>query len=401
MKTKMGTIWRALFALAWVIGGCSAKETPSPAESSGVGSGGMAPDGGYVLAGTYPASSGDKAHVLAAGDLDGDGATDVVLAGAEPDSAVVLRNAGDGTLQPLTTIKVTGTFTGLYGVYLGAMDAQPALDLVTLKDCSDVPCRPVEVFAGVGDGTFQPPVAALEVPAGNFYEHVMSEAAMVDLDGDGIDEIYATQGSELHAWLVRRSGDGSFTSEDAFAIHAPVMVDLDNDGALDLAGGHQESDFERIVVIRNEGNGAFGPPVKFGGITEAPYAMATGDLNTDGNQDLVGAAYNKLLVRLGAGDAKTFTPRDIVFEPGLFPWLRSPVVTDFDGDGHDDDVLVLQGDSVLVLIGEGDDFLPGPTLKVGSELLSLTVAEMNGDARPDLLITRKEPGELVVLLRAP
>ena len=34
-------------------------------------------------------------------------------------------------------------------------------------------------------------------------------------------------------------------------------------------------------------------------------------------------------------------------------------------------------------------------------LTSLAVADMNGDARPDLLVTRGETGDLAMLLRAP
>jgi hypothetical protein len=316
----------------------------------------------------------------------------VVLAGIEAPTAVVLRNAGDGALEAIGTVTLGGAPAGLF---LAAMDAHPALDLVTIRSCNAFPCPAVEVFPGVGDGTFQAPVAALEVPDNGLYEPLMGHAALADLDGDGLDEIYASQHPELYAWLIRRSGDGSFTSEETHALQGPVLVDLDNDGALDLVGGGVSAPLESTVVVRNEGDGSFTTPVSVA--NTGASALATGDLNADGNQDLVGVLDLSLSVLLGAGDAATFSRSDFTFDAPLL----SPVVTDFDGDGDHDDVLVLQGDSVYVMIGEGDTLLPAPTIKVGSELLSLVVADMNGDAHPDLLVTRSETGDLAVLLWTP
>lgn len=398
MQTKMGTIWGALVALGWILGGCSddASEPTQPTTTTTTTSGGPGDagpgEGGYVVAGAYPASGGDKARLVAIGDLDGDGANDVVLAGDQAPAAVVLRNAGDGALEAIGAVTLGGAPAGLF---LAAMDAHPALDLVTISGCNALPCPAVEVFSGVGDGTFGAPVAALEIPDNGLYEAFVAHAALADLDGDGLDEIYASQSSELYAWLIRRSGGGSFTSEAVASLEGPALVDLDNDGALDLAGGKRDADLFTTLVIRNEGGGAFTTPVT--AANTGASAIAAGDLNADGNQDLVAALDLSLTMLLGAGDAATFSRSDFTFEEPLL----SPVVTDFDGDGDHDDVLVLQGDSVYVMIGEGDTLVPDPAIQVGSELLSLAVADMNGDAHPDLLVTRAETGDLAVLLWTP
>lgn len=305
---------------------------------------------------------------------------------------MVLRNAGNGALEIIDTFPLSSAPTGLF---LAAMDADPALDLVVLKDCNGLPCPAVEVLSGVGDGTFEAPVVALEIPDNGLYESFVKYAAPGDLDGDGLAEIYVSQDSELYAWLIRRSGDGSFTSEAVSPLEGPALVDLDNDGALDLAGGNQDADLNTTLVIRNEGGGAFTTPVT--AANTGASAVAAGDLNADGNQDLVAVLNLSLTVLLGAGDAATFSRSDFTFEESLL----SPAVTDFDGDGDHDDVLVLQGDSVYVMIGEGDTLVPRPAIQVGSKLLSLTVADMNGDAHPDLLVTRAETGDLAVLLWTP
>ncbi|WP_437737213.1 FG-GAP repeat domain-containing protein [Sorangium sp. So ce1335] len=349
-------------------------------------------EGEYVLAGAYSVSDGDKARLVAVGDIDGDGANDVVLAGVEGASAVALRNAGDGALELVDTVALGGAPSG---VFLAAMDAHPALDLVTIRGCDAFPCPAVEVYPGVGDGTFGPPVVALELSDNGFYEPMMAYAALGDLDGDGLAEIYASQSSELYAWLIRRDEGGSFTGDTVRALDAPAFVDLDGDGELDLAGGQQDAELQSTAVIRNEGGGTFTTPVTVA--NTGAYAIATGDLDADGNQDLVGVLYTSLSLLLGAGDATTFSRQDFTYEASLL----SPVVTDFDGDGDRDDVLVLQGDSVQVLIGEGEAFLPDPAIEIGSELLSLNVADMNGDAHPDLLVTRGETGDLAVLLWTP
>ncbi|WP_438024660.1 FG-GAP repeat domain-containing protein [Sorangium sp. So ce233] len=394
MQMKMGMIRGALVALGWMLGGCSdeATQPTPPADAGGAGAGGAAGAGGYQLAGAYPASGGAKARLVAVGDLDGDGANDVVLAGVEGASAVVLRNTGDGALEPVDTIALGGAPAG---VFLAAIDADPALDLLTIRSCDAFPCAAVEIYPGVGDGTFEPAVVALEVPDDGLHEPMMAHAALGDLDGDGLAEIYASQNAELAAWLIRRTGDGSFTSESVSALEAPALVDLDGDGELDLAGGERDADLDSTMVIRNEGGGSFTMPAAVA--DTGASAIATGDLNTDGNQDLVVVHYSSLSLLFGAGDAATFSRDDWAFEAPVL----SPVVTDFDGDGDRDDVLVLQGDSVNVLIGEGDTFRPAPAIQVGSELLSLAVADMNGDAHPDLLVTRSETGDLAVLLWTP
>lgn len=129
-----------------------------------------------------------------------------------------------------------------------------------------------------------------------------------------------------------------------------------------------------------------------------PVSVAVGDFNGDGHQDLVvvnysnegltvfGTGYVSVLLNLGDG---TFGPQTR-FASGSFPC--SVAVGDFDGDGHQDLVVAnagsIHGDlgDISMFPGHGDGtFGPKFRMVVGTGLSYLTVGDFNGDGRPDLI----------------
>jgi hypothetical protein len=145
----------------------------------------------------------------------------------------------------------------------------------------------------------------------------------------------------------------------------------------------------------------------------SPSAVAVGDFNGDGKQDLAVANYYSanVSVLLGKGDG-TFLPA-VNYAAGVGP--DAVAVGDFNGDGKPDLAVANLGtypyysdSSVSVLLGNGDgtfqaaqNFPAGPA---GDSPRSVAVGDFNGDDTPDLAVanfdnpTYSSDGSVSVLL---
>jgi subtilase family serine protease len=216
--------------------------------------------GSFGLPRTLKVTSGTPAD-LALGDLDGDGALDVVMAnggsgyyGSET-SISVLLGAGDGTLRAGTRVDVGGK---PIGVALGRLNADAALDVVTANGATwGVASDTISVLLGAGDGSFRAP-EILTVGQGS-----PAAVAIADLDGDGRRDIVATDGSQegysAYAPFVsvfRGQGDGTFELLGDFAAGVqPIALavgDIDGTGYLDIVaadGGWQGPPVSTVCVL--------------------------------------------------------------------------------------------------------------------------------------------------------
>lgn len=134
------------------------------------------------------------------GDLNGDGALDVVQSGS------VLFGTGDGTFASSWNLQ-----NPLRA--MGDLNRDGALDLVTSRPGA------TELELGVGDGSFQDPLPVY--PWSN-------RAAIDDVDADGNLDIV------IDDVIVRGAGDGTFPCAERHAIGSGRFGDVDSDGLLDL-----------------------------------------------------------------------------------------------------------------------------------------------------------------------
>jgi hypothetical protein len=181
--------------------------------------------------------------------------------------------------------------------------------------------------------------------------------------------------------------------------------DLDRDGRPDLAvalGGTSE-----IAVLLGDGRGRFSPAP--GGplpVASAPHLVEIGDVDGDGNPDLVATAHDSHGVFVWLGDGKgRFRSRAGSPYPALSegkPHNHGLALADLDRDG---DLDVLSTDDtahvVAVLLGDGRGaFVPAPLspFPVGRQPYPPALGDLDRDGRLDLVTPDVEDGTLSVLL---
>jgi hypothetical protein len=262
--------------------------------------------------------------------------------------------------------------------------------------------RTVRVMLGNGDGSFQPRV---EYPVSTSAQPQAIAAG--DFNRDGVPDVVVSLNDPVTGVaLITGVGDGSFNPPVAFpnaaASDAPAIaaVDLDNDQNLDVVVGHGISCYQApcvgarwITVMRGRGDGTFHPAsvIDVGSDTAA---IGVANFNRDAFSDLVLAgSASRVHVLLGRGDG-TFVQQTLtlVAQNNLGMDNTDIDVADVNGDQMDDVVvaLSLNGSRTVILVGNGDGSFRAPHVIQEPDLRIpqyQAVADYNGDGRLDLALS--------------
>jgi hypothetical protein len=331
---------------------------------------------------------------LAAADLNGDRKVD--LAVATKNGLVVLQNNGQGNFS-LVEGSLHGTRTVL--VIGGDVDADEDVDLIVAHSETESSRPVLSVLRNNGDGSFR---------LREDYSSAV-QALLGDFNGDGSPDLVlatspAVSPGTSNVSVLPNLGDGVFQSTASIPVQEGTSLlkagDLDSDGDQDLVGNSFSGGLWRLLILGNDGTGIFSKVEEpFLGFRpqEEPNDFVLTDLNGDARTDVaVAENTDRLAIFLNKGNGQLESPKyiDQDTEQG------SIVAADLDADG-DQDLAILLGGAVGVLLNDGTgsfaDVAQYPTSPNGACLLTL---DLEGDGFVDLvLVTNTSLATTLSILR--
>lgn len=329
-------------------------------------------------------------------DFNNDGIPDLAVALYFPYNVAVLLGAGDGTFPTRSFHHKTG-FVNPGDLAVGDFNEDGNADIIAIS-------AGIDFYAGNGDGTFQ---LALHSPFNGFGPQQM---VVADFNHDGHLDIATANAGSQNISVLFGNGDGTFQPETDYPlVSGPlqlVAADLNNDRSPDLVVSNSCADSTcshgEVAVLLNNQDGTFQPAVGYGAgvVTDG---IAAGDLNHDGNIDIVAtnsnyAQMSTVSVFLGNGDGTLQPAVNYTVEKGP----ASVAIADLDGDGNPDlAVANAASNSVSLLRGNGDGTFQGARgFGVGQEPVSVLVSDLNGDGKPDLVFSLLYAAHISVFLNS-
>lgn len=296
-------------------------------------------DGGWFtphrVAGALPYSV--AVHVV---DLDRDGDLDLLLAARDGNSITWYENSGT-RLPAFVQRLVSANALGAVSVHAGDMNGDGAIDIVSASENDN------KIAIYLNDGARPPNFSEVVVyqpmlpPPGQNYAKAIY-VADVDRDGD-LDIAYASENNNEVGWLENIGGSPPVfvphvLNNDTNHAKDVLAADLDGDGDIDLLVA--SSDDNKVAWFEN--NGA-GPPAFTMRLisTNALGARAVhaADLDGDGDLDVLSASRKDGRVTWYPNQAIRRTAIYNAATQNVFyvrQGARSIHAADVDGDGHTD-----------------------------------------------------------------
>jgi hypothetical protein len=330
-------------------------------------------------------------------------------------SASLLAQSNPAVFAPAVTYDSGGWSTT--SVVAADVNGDGKLDLVAASPGStggNTSAGAVGVLFGKDDGTFQ---TAVIYGSGGYQP---SSVAVADVNGDGKPDLLVANGcgdtacaTDGTVGVLLGNGDGTFLTAIAYSgggylgpYSGPAIADVNGDGKPDLvvANGCVSSTNcanGTVGVLLGNGDGTYHSAITYNSGGYFAVSAVLADVNGDGKPDVLALnnCYGRstcgntasVSVLLGNGDAtfQTAVPNNA---GGYSLGNSALTVADVNADGKPD-LLIANGSAngVAVLLGNGDGSFQAAASfdSGGSDSVSVAVKDLNGDGKVDIAVANQ------------